>query len=367
MANTDSFTSPLWLLASCHVISTSRPSCSTTRSSCTTPSYCTTPYSCTTLVTLLIILSIPFTTPASLSAPPSGQADDDDVMWRLRHHLDVVKPVVPSGGILINEPHTCDERPFAAIFVHSAPKNSNYRSAIRKSWGSASNEPELHVKVMFIVGVSPNDVTDGDNATWRHIADESATYRDILQFDLVDAYENLSLKSLAMLRWVREFCAGVHYVIKADDDTFLNTRLLIGDLRAVVHERFLMGDIIAGARPIRDRHSKYYTPIGQYNASVYPTYLSGAAYVISGDLIAALTEAASRTELFWLEDVYITGLLGRLVDAKLIFNGKFAFRTQDLGRCQLSRIIALHRINPEEMVNAWKLVNEENTKCKHRS
>ncbi|KAK2143190.1 hypothetical protein LSH36_870g00014 [Paralvinella palmiformis] len=314
------------------------------------------------IVFIGIILCIPFSTAASLNSPRPYH--DDNVTWRLRHQHNVSDMLPPSGEILINEPRICELMPFAVIFVHSAPNNTDYRSAIRKSWASATRDPELRTRTIFVVGVSP---TDRNNATSRQILAESATYGDILQFNMADRYENLSLKSLAMLRWVREFCAGVRYVIKADDDTFVNAPLLVGDLRGVVHSQFLMGDIIAGARPIRDRLSKYYTPVSQYNASVYPTYLSGAAYVISGDLIAALTEAASKTQLFWLEDVYVTGILGQLVRAQLIFNGKFAFRTQTLARCQLGRIIALHRINPEEMINAWKLVADENRICKHPS
>ena len=263
------------------------------------------------------------------------------------------------NGILINEPYVCDNNPYVIIFVHSAPQNTVQRTAIRGSWGSVATHPDQHTQVIFLLGMTINDVTS------RMIQTEHEDNHDILQFNIEDVYKNLSLKSLAMLQWVERFCSDVTYVVKVDDDTFLNTPLLISDLHSVVHTNFLMGDIIAGARPIRDLKSKYYTTIGQYRASMYPTYLSGAAYVISGDVIPALTQAAKTTELFWLEDVYVTGLLARRAHAKHIYNSKFGFRIHSLAPCQFSRIIALHRIGPVEMENGWKLLQKEKQNCKH--
>jgi beta-1,3-galactosyltransferase 1 len=291
-------------------------------------------------------------------------ARDDKVVTSQQHNDSLVDSnpgeLYLINGILINEPYICDTNPYVIIFVHSAPQNTPHRTAIRKSWGSVAKNASFQTKVIFLLGVSSNDVTS------REIHAESQRDHDVLQFNIEDAYKNLSLKSLAMLQWVEKFCSDVKYVVKVDDDTFLNTPLLISDLHAVVHTNFLMGDIIAGARPIRDHKSKYYTSMRQYRGSMYPTYLSGAAYVISGDVIPALTTAAKTTELFWLEDVYITGLLARRTRAKHIFNRKFGLRIQSISLCQFSRIIALHRISPNEMENGWILIKKEQQNCKHK-
>ena len=315
---------------------------------------------------LAVFTCVTLCSPMSTAATIVTKANHKDHITTSQHQNNVTRVVMATGdlylinGIIINEPYVCDNNPYVIIFVHSAPQNTAHRTAIRNSWGSVAIHPDQHTKVIFLLGVTTDEVTS------RMIQTEQEDYHDILQFNIEDVYKNLSLKSLAMLQWVERFCSDVKYVVKVDDDTFLNTPLLISDLHSVVHTNFLMGDIIAGARPIRDLKSKYYTSIGQYRASMYPTYLSGAAYVISGDVIPALTEVAKTTELFWLEDVYVTGLLARRAHAKLIYNSKFGFRIQSLVPCQFSRIIALHRIGPVEMVNGWKLLQEEKQNCKHK-
>jgi hypothetical protein len=37
------------------------------------------------------------------------------------------------------------------------------------------------------------------------------------------------------LKWVLYYCPGVRYVLKADDDTFVNTPVLMRSLAQVVH------------------------------------------------------------------------------------------------------------------------------------
>ncbi len=248
-----------------------------------------------------------------------------------------------------------DEPPVLLIFVISAAENREQRQTIRESWGSVAKQRLSRTRVIYVVGIPQSHALENPG-----IMEESLAHGDILQINALDTYNNLSVKSVAMLKWVTLFCPNVKFVVKTDDDTFVNSPLLVSDLSNIVHERFIMGDIIAGAQPIRDKKSKYFTPKSVYSGQTYPNYVSGAAYVISGDIIPSLFEAAKKTSLFWLEDVYVTGLLARKVHAKLIFNGKFAHRDKMLAPCQLKKkIIALHRIKPQEMLNAWKLTNGE--------
>ena len=131
---------------------------------------------------------------------------------------------------------------------------------------------------------------------------------------------------------------------------FINVPVLHDSLRNNAHKRFIMGYIIAGAQPIRDKSSKYYRPPSKYNNFMYPTYISGTAYVISGDFVRDLYCATARTELFWLEDVYITGMCAKTVDARHIFNGKFSYKQRPPDPCLYKVIISMHGLTPHSLL-----------------
>lgn len=96
---------------------------------------------------------------------------------------------------------------------------------IRKTWIEhlkAANQDGLLSKARygFVVGLTK------DNLTQNQIEEESKAYGDIIQIKMPDLYENLSLKMDALLNWVYKNCANVKFVLKADDDVYVNVRNL---------------------------------------------------------------------------------------------------------------------------------------------
>ena len=124
-----------------------------------------------------------------------------------------------------------------------------------------------------------------------------------------------------------------------------------------------MGDIIAGAEPIRDETSKWYTPTKLYPDSLYPTYVSGTAYVISVDLIPDLHRSCFQTELFWIEDVYITGLCARNTQAVHIYNAKFGYKKRLPSPCLFQVVITAHRMEPFELLKVWGELRRPDLRC----
>ena len=110
---------------------------------------------------------------------------------------------------------------------------------------------------------------------------------DIIQENFLDSYNNLTLKSILMLKYVKNNCENkVKYVMKCDDDTFINVPNLIHVLlggtipvykstivfndkttinakssknRLVENSKYLlMGFKFCNARPISDVTSKWW-------------------------------------------------------------------------------------------------------------
>ena len=51
---------------------------------------------------------------------------------------------------------------------------------------------------------------------------ENYHHRDIIQGNFIDSYRNLTYKHAMGLKWVKYFCNGADYVLKTDDDNYIN-------------------------------------------------------------------------------------------------------------------------------------------------
>ena len=88
---------------------------------------------------------------------------------------------------------------------------------------------------------------------------ESNKYGDIIEERFVDSYNNLTLKSIVMLKLVSNYCANsTKYLLKIDDDMFVNMHLIVKMLMGRNSTTdLLIGKLICGARPIKDTSSKW--------------------------------------------------------------------------------------------------------------
>lgn len=89
------------------------------------------------------------------------------------------------------------------------------------------------------------------------VEEESLHYSDIIQEGFVDSYNNLTLKSVMMLKWVVSNCHSVRYIMKTDDDMFVNINNLVRLLKVRNMSNLLVGALICGARPIADTQNKW--------------------------------------------------------------------------------------------------------------
>ena len=61
-----------------------------------------------------------------------------------------------------------------------------------------------------------------DTKLQKSIEDENQKFGDLIQGDFVDTYHNLSYKAIMGNLWVAEFCEQAEFVVKADDDMFID-------------------------------------------------------------------------------------------------------------------------------------------------
>nr|ACO11446.1 Beta-1,3-galactosyltransferase 5 [Caligus rogercresseyi] len=195
-----------------------------------------------------------------------------------------------SKSSFILKPDVGCESKLITIFVTSSPKNLEKRNSIRNSW---AKEPAPDVQIIFLLGRYP-----GNDSFQSNITSESEEYNDILQGDFYDSYVLLSVKSLLMLQWFLEYCTKSSFLMKTDDDVYINTRNLLDLAKKRPDKDLMVGSLICNAIPIHDPYNKYYAPRFMFNARKYPPYLSGTGYLLSNSVAQKFITLPSKTLYF---------------------------------------------------------------------
>ncbi|KAK3084706.1 hypothetical protein FSP39_017750 [Pinctada imbricata] len=245
---------------------------------------------------------------------------------------------------------------FLVIAVCITPQNFEHRHVIRETWASIG-KTNPQTRLVFILG-NPRD-----EKVQAKLENESRTYHDIIQEDFVDSYRNLSIKSVAILKWVSNYCKTAKYVLKVDDDMYINVENLVKVLEQRAVKNSVLGFLIRGARPVQDKNSKWYTPRNAFNGDVYPDYCSGTAYVLSSDIVPKLFKVSQEIPLFWLEDIFITGICRTRIKANIVNDWGFTYGKPHPDGCTFRKRIGGHRYTLEEMRKIWKEVNDAILKC----
>jgi len=141
--------------------------------------------------------------------------------------------------------------------------------------------------------------------------DEIMNNFDILQSNFSDTYRNLSIKAVAGLKWVTEHCRSAKYVLKTDDDTFVNVYLL---LQLLTMEKYENNALVCNVcNTAVNREGKWKTTLSECSIPVYPPFCQGVAFLMTMDVARALYNASYYVPLLWMDDVYITGFLKSLL------------------------------------------------------
>ncbi|KAH9523187.1 Beta-1,3-galactosyltransferase 1 [Bulinus truncatus] len=193
------------------------------------------------------------------------------------------------------------------IYIQSAPEHREERSAIRETWGSPYIFSDINVKLIFIIGNSDDKVRQ------LQIETEYAAYGDIVQGDFMDSFLNLTYKAVTMLAWVNSHCAQAKYIMKADDDVFVDTYRVIRELVPQLTSKTLAAacDYKVNMAIPRNPKSKWYVP-KQYvpERTHWPPFCSGYFTIFTGTMVPKLYEASFLSEDFVPgDDVYLFGLL----------------------------------------------------------
>ena len=252
------------------------------------------------------------------------------------------------------------------ILISSAPSEYVQRRAIRQTWGSRCNHIDSRIKCVFVIGNFRSDsanidkirtfpskvVDDSYNSQLRK---ESEDFKDIVQFDFIDSYGNLTYKTLSGLKWAVNVCASAEYVMKTDTDMFVNTELLPLLVQTAPTTLFMGGFCWGPSFPNRDILSKWFVSYKSYRHHQFPPMCSGTGYIMSRDVVQLILRKSLNVPFFHLEDVYISLCIQRTAVTPVKLAG-FSNLMSQFENCDLykNNVITSHYMNPEVLYDYWE-------------
>jgi len=232
------------------------------------------------------------------------------------------------------------------IIVASAVDHGTRRDAIRETWGS---NLKLHnTKLIFLLGQGRDKQSK--------IQNEHNLYNDILQEDFEDTYHNLTLKTIMGLKWMSIFCPQAQYVLKTDDDIYVNVDLLH---KSLLKESKTLSQNIHGCIKNSPLNSPMPIPKeGQASLAHHatlmrpalPQFTAGAGYLIPGKLAPELYVASLSTKLLPVEDAYTTGFCAKKIGSHPPVNDpRFSCGQLVEKDCDMAKLFTGHKVTPERM------------------
>ncbi|XP_020775819.2 N-acetyllactosaminide beta-1,3-N-acetylglucosaminyltransferase 2a [Boleophthalmus pectinirostris] len=271
-----------------------------------------------------------------------------------------------SYPMLINQPTICEDTPFLLLVVKTLVPHFDRRQAIRETWGQAGVVANRTVATVFLLG---NAIYEDNHPNLTGLLQyEVEMYGDILQWDYRDTFLNLTLKDLLFLDWFRSFCPSAQFVLKGDDDVFVNTPLIIEFLDLLHPKRIpdlFIGDVITNAGPHRNKNLKYFVPESYFVGS-YPPYAGGGGFLYSGQVALQLHEAAKKVVVYPIDDVYTGMCLAKL---GLAPEKHTEFRTFDIAAkyrdnpCIYRSFMVVHSRTPQEIKHIWRWIMHPELHC----
>ncbi|XP_063219760.1 beta-1,3-galactosyltransferase 5-like isoform X2 [Bacillus rossius redtenbacheri] len=243
------------------------------------------------------------------------------------------------------------------VVITSAPSHNEARMAIRQTWGHYSQRSDI--SIAFFLGSTSNKQLN------EAIRDEYHLYNDIVSAKFVDSYNNLTLKTVSMLQWVDIYCNQSSFVLKTDDDMFINIpKLLTFVDKHFKDKRTIFGRLAKKWKPIRNKKSKYFISLQQFSPSVFPDFTTGPAYLMTGDVIHDLYTHTLQKTYLKLEDVFVTGIVAQDLKIKRSHVNEFLNKRISFNPCNIQKGISIHMVKFHEQFDLWKKLLDGRMKCK---
>lgn len=240
------------------------------------------------------------------------------------------------------------------IYIQSAAQNHIKRNIIRETWGGVHNFKTMYVERVFLIAETDDTIVAG------MVEDERKKNDDIILCHFKDSFKSLSLKAITFLDFVNNRCSHAKYILKADDDVFVNLYSLIEKYvpQMVNQTKTVVCQTRENSKAISDQNSNWFVPVEVLpvgSKGMLPKFCTGYAVLFSSDLIPLLLNESFTFPLVEVDDVYLFGLLmGKIKGVNFIDSSDTFTLDRKAG---LTDYMAVNQPVKYVVVNAWEAGN----------
>uniref|UniRef100_UPI00398F2BD0 N-acetyllactosaminide beta-1,3-N-acetylglucosaminyltransferase 4-like n=1 Tax=Pristiophorus japonicus TaxID=55135 RepID=UPI00398F2BD0 len=253
---------------------------------------------------------------------------------------------------------------FLLLAIKSLAENADRRAAVRDTWGREGMVGGVRVRRVFLLGLTESHIRSQD--VQALVDRESEEHGDVVQWAFRESFFNITLKETLFWRWFSRHCPAASFVLKGDDDVFVNVKNVVEYLKDFnASQDLYVGDVFRNGYPSRAESSKYYIPFFLYGNEHYPPYAGGGGYLLSGTSIHKLYQASKSEKLFPIDDAFV-GICARR--AKIEGVSHAGFRTHGnipYDPCIYKGLMLVHRVTANELRLIWSLLKGDTKPCSH--
>ncbi|KAG0423088.1 hypothetical protein HPB47_001123, partial [Ixodes persulcatus] len=253
-------------------------------------------------VVWVLAVVFPFFLLPSLMSGPAPPPPIQSTNPFLKFPNDTPIPINSVGGWAARE--ACRYPLDVLFFVHSAPNHWKHRAVYRDTLASPMATGFFNWTAVYFVGESKDDDV---SKAWNQL--EADWTGDLVILPFLDSYRNLSLKFVGGMQWVIQNCPRARYIVKLDDDLFVEPKLL---------QWYMLSNVTATSRDLhcfiwdnmhtyRDPGSPWYVPMELFPAAHYYTYCSGRSIIMTMAVMRDLYRWSSLVPSYSVDDAYVTG------------------------------------------------------------
>ena len=260
---------------------------------------------------------------------------------------DLVLSISPSVPILINPEINNSDDIMIVIGMVTSPTQYIDRISIRQTWCNTTQLGISFLRCIFFTGMSPTASTKQQ----QFLREEASLFNDIVQFDIVDTYLNLTAIQLQAYNWTLQHFPMLDYYMRVDTDMHVNIPFLLLHILSVKREKFIYGRTFVNAHPYRDPRHKNYLPEWVYPDDTFPPYQSGCLCIWSRDVLQTVVTGSSIVRpVHYVDDVYY-GQIFKYFNLTLTNDERFIKYSQIPFSPYLGyQVAAAHRYSPVDLV-----------------
>ncbi|XP_048776327.1 beta-1,3-galactosyltransferase 5-like [Ostrea edulis] len=263
-----------------------------------------------------------------------------------------------SYKVLMDDINTCKNHQSmkVVLFITTTATAIERRTVLRHTWLSVSKNNTSNVRYAFVIGGVP------DSEVRESIQLENEFYKDILQGEFLDVYHTLTIKTMMALNWATKHCPQDVYVMKTDDDVFINMPALLNVIDN--HHPELQHSVIGCCykdwvnKPNRNKTTKYYVSYAEYPWERLTAFCSGTGYLTSMTVVKQVCAISKNIPFFHLEDVYFSFCVRELNLSFIDVRGfGIELYQEDLCYYRSPEVVLLHNTlkNTSFLIDIWHM------------